>query len=167
MEGGPYYTLVDDDDFVWLSKFNWILSDTGYAIHCTRADGKTLKLRLNRFVMGVTNSKDIVDHINGDKLDNRKSNLRVVSHSLNRHNTLTDINKVKIGLFRGVHYRSDRKKYEASFTHNGVKKLIGRYDDIIDAALAYDKACIAAYKDDAITNFKIVEEIYFKMKNKV
>lgn len=151
---------VDDDDYLYLVKFKWIISDGGYAIHCMRAENRTVKLRIHRFIMGVTDSKILVDHISGDKLDNRKENLRIASNSLNRHNCKTDISKVKLGVFRGVHYRADRGTYEVKVSHNSKNVDCGRFENILDAAKAYDKAVTKLYGDDAVTNAKIIEQLY-------
>lgn len=160
------YAKVDEEDYEWLTKLRWSYN-SGYAIHCIRADRRTVKIRMHRMILGVNDARAIVDHIDGDRLNNMKSNLRIVDFSLNRHNAITDINKVKLGVFRGVHYRSDRNKYEALFTTKGRKKLLGRFEDILDAAIAYDEAAIKTYGDNAITNFKIIEELYIKLKNKL
>lgn len=75
--------LVDDDDYAYLSQFSWYLSTNGYTngrkhlrVRST-IDGKGVKL--HRVVMGVTDPKLTVDHINGNVLDNRKENLQILS----------------------------------------------------------------------------------------
>lgn len=64
-------TKVDDDDYEKYNHLVWHLSDTGYAV---RKSGKTV--RLHRLIMDCPEGM-VIDHLNGDKLDNRKSNLRI------------------------------------------------------------------------------------------
>lgn len=79
------HTLVDDEDLDRLSQFSWHLSSRGYARRSQRIGGRVVTIRLNREVMGY-DGPDVVDHKNGEKLDNRKSNLRIVPQSTNAKN---------------------------------------------------------------------------------
>ena len=71
------YTVVDGIDSVWLNRWRWSLSPSGYAYR-TEA-GRTLLLA--RLLLGIADAGPIVeaDHINRDRLDNRRKNLRVVT----------------------------------------------------------------------------------------
>lgn len=78
-------TIVDDDDYEILSQHRWVfLAKTGYAYRSEYAPRKTVYM--HRQILGVTDRRTDVDHINGDKLDNRKSNLRAVTRSQNQQN---------------------------------------------------------------------------------
>lgn len=81
--------LVDDEDFASLSQYTWHLND-GYACRVTTIggkNGKRVRLRMHRLVLGLDfKSGEIVDHINRNKLDNQKSNLRVCPKSENEWN---------------------------------------------------------------------------------
>ena len=83
--GAGKTTLVDDDDYEKYKDIRWYLSDMGYAVIRKRIGGKKKTLRLHRL---ITNCPDglVVDHINRDKLDNRKSNLRCVTQAVNMQN---------------------------------------------------------------------------------
>jgi hypothetical protein len=78
-------TLIDAEDFDLAQKYVWSLVN-GYAAAKTR-EGRlnSHKVSLHRIVTGA-NTGDEIDHINRDKLDNRKSNLRICTHSQNNHN---------------------------------------------------------------------------------
>lgn len=75
-----------------------------------------------------------VDHINGDSLDNRKENLRVVAHKHNTQNFGVRYDN-KSG-YRGVSWSTSRKKWCAYVRLNGVNKNLGRYDHVEEAAKA-------------------------------
>lgn len=101
---------VDDDDFEKYSNLKWHLSDTGYAVR--RKDGETY--RLHRLIMNCPENL-IVDHLNGDRLDCRKSNLRVCTQKencLNRHNA------------KGYCFDKTRGQYIVRYR----KQFWGRYD---------------------------------------
>lgn len=88
------FTLVDKEDFEFLNSYNWYFER--YAIN--------KKIRLHRLVLekhGLDIKGKIIDHINGDKLDNRKSNLRITDKSINSFNQHT---RYKNG-YRGVYKR--------------------------------------------------------------
>lgn len=158
------FFVCDEEDYVWLTKFKWLNDGKDYAITLFRADKRTVKIRCHRLILGVQESKLIVDHKNGDRTDNRKSNLRVASASLNSHNRHKEANRVRLGVFRGVHYIEKRNKYEVKISVNGKNKYFGKFENAIDAAIKYDEVVTGLYGNDALTNFKVIEEIYFKMK---
>lgn len=75
------YMLVDIEDVPKVSGYRWHVSDNGYAVN--RRDGTTI--RAHRLIADTPTGMD-TDHINHDKLDNRKSNLRVCTRSVNLMN---------------------------------------------------------------------------------
>ncbi len=80
-----HLAIVDDDDFEKINLLSWHYQpkcNTGYAIGHIRVGGKSSTRRMHRMILNANNG-DIVDHINGNGLDNRKENLRIVSHKLN------------------------------------------------------------------------------------
>jgi pathogenesis-related transcriptional factor and ERF protein len=113
---------VDDDDYEKYNHLVWHLSDTGYAV---RRSGKTV--RLHRLIMDCPEGM-VVDHLNGDTLDNRKCNLRICTQAeniKNHHNT------------KGYCYDKSRKKWMARYR----KKFYGRYETKEEAKRAYKLAC--------------------------
>lgn len=91
-----------------------------------------------------------VDHINHDKLDNRKSNLRIVTQQQNLMNRKVFKNN-KTG-FKGVSVYGE--KYRASIRKNGKREYLGFFKNPIDAAKAYDKRAIELFGEYAVLNFK-------------
>lgn len=77
-KGEGKYAIVDDDDYEKVSKIVWNCDTEGYAI-------SNFGLRMHRFIMDPPSGL-VVDHINHDKLDNRKSNLRVCTTFDNNQN---------------------------------------------------------------------------------
>jgi hypothetical protein len=78
--------LVDDADFDRLSAYQWFLSGTGYAVGFLPGDGGKFRLEyMHRLIMQAAEGQ-LVDHINGDSLDNRQTNLRFVTPRQNLQN---------------------------------------------------------------------------------
>lgn len=109
--------LVDDTDFEWLNDWTWRRDDHGYA--STTIMSKSI--RMHRLVMDFPVS--ITDHINRDRLDNRRSNLRTVTaqeSSLNRN-----LFKNNASGHKGVH--KFRNKWMAQLRRNGQAIYLGLY----------------------------------------
>lgn len=85
---GKCFTLVDNELYDDLIKYNWIISSNGYAQRrIIKPDGKESTISMHRQIMELTFDYSIyVDHKNGNRLDNRKSNLRICSRTENNHN---------------------------------------------------------------------------------
>jgi hypothetical protein len=90
-----------------------------------------------------------VDHINGNKLDNRKSNLRIVTNQENCFNSSR-----KTGKYKGVSYVKSRGKWLAQIMKDYKNYFIGYYDTDYAAAVAYDKRALELFGTHARLNFK-------------
>ena len=90
------------------------------------------------------------DHINGDRLDNRRINLRTVNHQQNTWNSKKCID----GLcqYKGVDFKKDHKKYRASVILNGRHIHIGYFETEEEAALAYNKSAYKLFGEYANLN---------------
>lgn len=125
------YALIDDD-FELVNSFGaWHENDSGYAIKKTRIKGKSVSIRMHRLVMNPPKKLE-VDHINGNRLDNRKSNLRCVSHQINAWNTKRGNLHKKYDLPKGVSYDKSRNKYVAT-------KIIRKRFDTLEEAINFNK----------------------------
>lgn len=130
------FTLVDDEDFEYLNQFKWHFSNPGYA-----SKGKPYingqpqgQLLMHRLIMNCPDNKT-VDHINHNKLNNRKENLRICTYHENRMNSSLQSNN-KTG-FRGVYFYDG--KYTAQIKLDGKMYYLGRFATKEEAALVYNK----------------------------
>ena len=95
----------------------------------------------------------IVDHINRDRLDNRKINLRAATKSQNAMNASKP--KHNTSGFKGVSWCKLTKKWKAGIKANGRSKTLGYFVDILDAAKAHDAAALELFGDFAVLNFPL------------
>lgn len=135
----PSDVLVDAEDLELVKSYNrWQYSKRGDIVsnyQITKDGKKTFKTyKLHRVIMGVTNSKIEVDHINHDRLDNRKKNLRICSHALNGQNL--PIKKNNTSGFSGVQWDKARKLWKTRIKLNYKEIHIGRYATIGEAISA-------------------------------
>ena len=139
--GNKYQTQVSDEDLESVSQFNYHIdhASNGYLYVC-RYGPKRKHVRLHRELMGFPTGD--VDHINGDTLDNRRTNLRVASRrGLNVANQRTQ-SRPKSSRFKGVAWDTQRGRWYAYIQVNQKTKSLGRHDDEVEAALAYNRAAV-------------------------
>lgn len=145
------YAIVDPEYVELLNKFNWSLSynraGNEYAI--TNMNG--IRVKMHRFIMGVTDPSILVDHKNRNGLDNRKHNLRLCDKLKNAANS-KPINKTSA--YKGVSFDNYSKKWVARIKFEGKQLNLGRYDDEEDAARAYDAKAKEVFGEFAYLNFK-------------
>jgi hypothetical protein len=95
-----FSTIVDDEDYVWLSKRSWHAKKNNgnnvYAATSTSVNNIKVCYRMHRLILGVTDRNVLVDHINGDSLDNRRCNLRLCDYSQNTWNRKFSHNSVGV-----------------------------------------------------------------------
>jgi hypothetical protein len=120
-------TLIDDEDSPLL-KHGWGLSTNGYALRTVDAQ------LMHRLVLHAL-ARETVDHINGDKLDNRRSNLRIVTPQQNSRNIAVARPDGPSGL-AGVIWNAQRSKWQASIRTGAGLKHLGLYEDLAAAKVA-------------------------------
>lgn len=120
-------SLIDIDDVEKVKPFRWN-TNNGYPRNVTK------KMFLHSFILDRVGVKDnmVVDHINRNRLDNRKSNLRVVSHRTNGFNKGKQSNNTSG--YVGVSWEKSRNKWETHIKINRKKIFLGYFDDIEEAA---------------------------------
>lgn len=153
---GPY-TCVDEDDYEVLSKYCWTVSPQGYVAR-TKFLGKkgkkqySEKVLMHRFILGLKKgNKTYVDHINRDKLDNRRSNLRICDQAKNMCNSERHS---KTG-YKGVVINNphlEKPTYTCRVTLYGKTKRICGFKTAEEAALAYNKLALELHGEFARLN---------------
>lgn len=149
-KGQGVFVLVDDEDFEYLNKFKWNLCH-GYAQRFGRIteDFYRKSMLMHREIIHA--SKGIqVDHINHDQLDNRKSNLRLVTKSQNMMNAKK--RTMCKSPYKGVCWFNNYQKWMSSITINGKKKFLGYFEYDKDAAVAYNKAAKKYFGEFSLLN---------------
>lgn len=146
------YTLVDDDVFEYLNQFKWFASKGGQTFYAARNIGRPQKRELiHRVITGAPNSM-WVDHIDGNGLNNQKSNLRLATSSQNAKNRRKGIDN-KSG-YKGVSWQVRDKKWQAYITVSGERIHLGYFGNPVEAAYAYDQAAIKYHGEFASLNFQ-------------
>lgn len=124
---------IDEEDYERVSKHYWYIHRNGYPTNSSSIRGSTIYL--HQFLMGDASEGLEWDHINHDKLDNRKENLRAVSHSLNLRNQ--KIQSSSLIQIRGVHFDYTKKKFAAQiYMDKETHKWLGRFDTLEEAVAA-------------------------------
>lgn len=119
--------LIDDEDAALVDGHSWHLSGPGYA--AAKIKGK--EVYLHRLLTGATKGQE-VDHINRDRLDNRRANLRLVDHLTNMQNTGSRDGSTS--RYRGVSWHKERRKWVVYVKVAGVQHYCGLFEDEDEAA---------------------------------
>lgn len=129
------YAVIDADDEALVNQWRWHLHSGGYAVRNVNLGAdQYIKICLHRLLLGLVDGDGLqVDHINVDKLDNRRSNLRVVTHAQNMQN---HPGFGGTSAYRGVSWDKRDRKWRAYANVNGRKRWIGYFADELDAAQA-------------------------------
>lgn len=130
------HALVDESDHARLSAFRW-LWDGKYVIRNSKRNGRPCNVKLHHDVVGKRPPL-VVDHINGNKLDNTRSNLRHCSKSLNTANYHARTRSAS-GL-RGAFKERAKRKYSSHIIVNKKYVYLGTFSSALDAHAAYQTA---------------------------
>ena len=157
------WALVDDEDYEMLTEHKWYANrdkDKFYVMRNSPTDsnGKQKTIFMHREITNAPKGK-VVDHINGNPLDNRRENLRVCTNQENTMNRRKHRNN-KSG-YKGVCYMK-KKKYMisehskpwlAQIGHNQKNIFLGMYKAKEEAARAYDRKAVELFGEFAVLNF--------------
>jgi len=141
--------LVDDEDLFLVAGKKWHVSSRGYACRHEGRRPTREYVRMHRLILGTPNGVS-VDHINGDRLDNRRANLRIATQFQNVGNMRLPSHNTSG--FKGVSWDRANKKWRSVIHPLGRQLTLGRFDDSRDAARVYDEAAIKYFGPFARTN---------------
>lgn len=137
---------IDKEDFIKIKDKNLLIKNNKYVYF----NKNGVSIYLHRFLMRCRKNK-VIDHIDGNPLNNKKSNLRICNQGENMRNQ-KKTNKKKSSKFKGVTYRKDRKAWISSIKLNYESIYLGYYKTETEAALAYNQAAIKYYGKFACLN---------------
>ena len=130
-------SIVDDENYNEISKHRWFYGGRGYAVRNVKKDNGIYTMRrMHLIIIGETNGLE-VDHINGNKLDNRRDNLRLATHAQNIYNKGSNGGSSK---YKGVSWNKEKRKWVAHIKILGKYLFLGYHKIEEDAAMAYDIA---------------------------
>jgi len=143
------FAIVDAEDYPRLARYKWSASRSRHNLYaCRCAGGK--KISMHRVVANAPNGL-LVDHIDGDTLNNRKANLRLCSITQNNRNRRP--NRRATSKYKGVTWSKCCRKWFARIRPNRKVIYLGLFTDEIEAAVAYDRKAEVLFKDYAYLNF--------------
>lgn len=147
------YALIDAEDAVLVIQYRWSalrVKDITYAATTVRDGKKTRTLYLHALLMNPPDGME-PDHIDGDGLNNSRSNLRLSTHSQNCCNR-----RRRRGVktpFKGVGRQAGQKNWTARICVNYRKIYLGQFPTAEEAARAYDRAALEHHGEFARLNF--------------
>jgi len=143
------FAIVDPEDFDELSQYKWTAAKSPNTFYAVRSDHGR-QIRMHRLITNAPKGL-VVDHINHNGLDNRKSNLRLCTRSENARNQRPQTNRSS--KYKGVCWHKNQKKWLARVYSNGVTYHLGSFKSQIAAAKAYDKKAKQLFGKFACLNF--------------
>lgn len=159
--------LVSDEDFDFLSRHSWFIGDNGYAYNSISSKA----FLMHDLVFGTKQSGKVLDHIDRNKLNNQRENLRQVSvwhNAVNRGKMKPATRKFEslyVGVFRKQYNKnSPIIKYEAGMSIKGRYFYAGRFNTEIEAAYQRDAFAYMVHGHLAFLNFPDKVEDYKNWK---
>jgi hypothetical protein len=153
--GEEVWTIVEPTDYYRVGNIKWCLGGherKSYAIGGIRSNkGGAKTVYLHREIMTAPKGR-IVDHKNGDSLDNRRANLRIATHAQNSSNKRKTRSKTT-SRFIGVSYEKSQDRWAVKIKHKGKSYWIGGFKSEIEAAKARDIAAKKYHGEFAQLNF--------------
>lgn len=150
-----YVALVDDEDYEELSKHKWCYDGSGYAIRSTTLErGKYKRVYMHHAIIGKKEGL-YVDHINGNKMDNQRKNLRHVTGSQNAQNSKSSAGASR---YKGLTWHKPTHTWSVRIMVDGRRLSLRYFKSEEDAALAYNAAAVKYFGEYARLNIIIKEE---------
>ncbi len=141
--GESFYAILDEEDYYIHGRFRWSIYCNGSNIYAIRnilqKNGKSKLLLLHKEIL-KTPKRRVVDHKNGNSLDDRRDNLRIATYLQNSYNRRKKRNTTS--KYIGVSLHKKSKRWEVKIKNRNKHIWIGRFKNEIDAARAYDRAAL-------------------------
>jgi hypothetical protein len=138
-----YATISAQDK--WVDSYNWYLGKNGYP--ATRLSGKLMTL--HRLLLAPPIGIGI-DHVDRDKLNNTRENLRLCTQQQNSWNS--SIKSTNTSGYKGVSYNKRLRKFESYIVYSGKRKVLGNFNSAEEASVAYNKAAESFFGEYANLN---------------
>ena len=152
LQNSDQVAIVDDKDLELVNQYKWYLTNKGYVYtQPYLGNYKHGSLMMHRLI-NKTPDGMFTDHINHNKLDNRKSNLRICTNQQNSMNR--NSHKNSSSKFKGVSWHPRDKKWQVEIEIAGKRFYLGMYTNEIEAAKAYDKQATELHGEFARLNFE-------------
>lgn len=127
-----WLVIVDDEDFDYLNQFHWQVDK----FNSVKGRVKGKQILIHRLIMNPPNDIEI-DHIDGNRLNNQKSNLRFATSSQNKMNR--GARKDSKSGYKGVSWHKQNKKWTVRIKVNNKYLSLGLFNNLFDAAKAYNE----------------------------
>lgn len=158
--GNGLFAICDWCDFNSVKSFKWNSTSLdsrvqwAWAHDVENGGEKRKKVAMHNLIMKPSEGF-IVDHINGNGLDNRRSNLRIATR---QQNTFNSVHKGGTSKYKGVALDKESGLWRAYIAKDGKRTWLGRFPDELSAAIAYDKAAKDMFGEYAKLNIATSQE---------
>ena len=149
------FALIDDEDFESVNLYNWRcqiskIRPVIYVRTNVKVNEKLVAVKLHNFLMNPPEGF-VVDHKDGDGLNNQRENLRICTDSRNKINV--GLRKDNTSGYKGVDFVKRLNKYRSQIRINRKTKYIGIYQTAEEAARSYDETATKLFGEFAYLNF--------------
>jgi hypothetical protein len=140
---------VSEEDYERVSKYKWLCMGHGYAARSRRKDeGKKGIVYMHRFILGVEDGE--VDHVDGDRLDNRRENLRLVTHSQNLMNQKPQ--NGRSSKYKGVYWDEANQSWKVQIKKKNDYRILCGFASEYMASRVYDILALDSFGEYARPN---------------
>ncbi|MHC4216612.1 MAG: HNH endonuclease [Planctomycetota bacterium] len=144
------WAIVDAEDYEMLKRYKWLALEKGRSLYAKTYHLNGKSLHMHRLIMNAPSGL-VVDHINHNGLDNRKSNLRLCTRLENQRNARPS--RGGSSKYKGVCWHKASKQFAVQISFEGKRLWLGYFKDETDAAKAYDKKARELFGEFAYLNF--------------